>query len=342
VPVGNDGETLVADSSTSTGLSYRANFAAGKNKIINGDFGIWQRGTSFTSPTANAYTADRWLQSFAVAPTTYSVTQQTFTPGTAPVAGYEGSTFYRGTITTVGSNTAWEHKQRIEDVRTFAGQTVTISFWAKADSSRTGRIFFYQVFGTGGSTAVYSTAYNFSLTSSWQRFTQTVSIASISGKTIGTGSYLEATIEQPAASGSVIDIWGVQVEAGSTATAFQTATGTIQGELAACQRYYFRLVTGNAGAFMNAHYYSSTQINATVTFPVTMRITPTLDVGTGTDYYLFIKGTNDGINSLTLGSDSNPQTGSVFNNSQASGVAGYAGYLYSANASAYVGFSSEL
>jgi hypothetical protein len=237
VPVGNDGETLVADSSASTGLSYRANFAAGKNKIINGDFGIWQRGTSFTSPAANAYTADRWIQSFAVAPTTYSVTQQTFTPGTAPVAGYEGSTFYRGTITTVGSNTAWEHKQRIEDVRTFAGQTVTISFWAKADSSRTGRIFFYQVFGSGGSASVYSTAYNFSLTSSWQRFTQTVSIASISGKTIGTGSYLEATIEQPAASGSVIDIWGVQVEAGSTATAFQTATGTIQGELSACRRY---------------------------------------------------------------------------------------------------------
>jgi hypothetical protein len=237
--VGSNGETLVADSSTSTGLRYTSNFAAGKNAIINGAFNVWQRGTSFTSPTSNTtYTADRWLTGYSVAPTTYSVSQQAFTAGTAPVAGYEGTYFYRGTITTAGSNTAWEHKQRIEDVRTFAGQTVTLSFWAKADSSRTGRVFFLQNFGSGGSGSVYSTAYNISLTTSWTRFTQTVSIASVSGKTIGTGSYLEATIEQPSANGSVIDIWGVQVEAGSVATAFQTATGTIQGELAACQRYF--------------------------------------------------------------------------------------------------------
>jgi len=315
-------------------------YAAGKNKIINGNMNIWQRGTSFTSPAANAYTADRWLQSFAVAPTTYSVTQQTFTPGTAPVAGYEGSTFYRGTITTVGSNAAWEHKQRIEDVRTFAGQTVTISFWAKADSSRTGRIFFYQVFGTGGSTAVYSTAYNFSLTSSWQRFTQTVSIASISGKTIGTGSYLEATIEQPAASGSVIDIWGVQVEAGSTATAFQTATGTIQGELAACQRYYYLHASVNGDQIGIATYNQTTESLSHVKFPVTMRTSPTLSATSGTNYYsVWVSNVNDGINSLTIfGSGVN--AAGLFNATESSGVAGTAGRLQ--NTSGFVAFVAEL
>lgn len=69
---------------------------AGKNKIINGDFGVWQRGTSFTNPasSANIYTADRWVLDFANAnPTSASITQQTFTPGAAPVAGYEGRFF---------------------------------------------------------------------------------------------------------------------------------------------------------------------------------------------------------------------------------------------------------
>ena len=50
--VGNNGETLVADSSQSTGLRWGNNygFTAGKNKIINGDFRINQR--AFTSNTA--------------------------------------------------------------------------------------------------------------------------------------------------------------------------------------------------------------------------------------------------------------------------------------------------
>ena len=50
---GADGTILVADSSTSTGLAwqpYGAIQVAGKNKFINGDFSIWQRGTSFTNP----------------------------------------------------------------------------------------------------------------------------------------------------------------------------------------------------------------------------------------------------------------------------------------------------
>jgi hypothetical protein len=55
--VGNNGETLVADSAATTGLRYQGNQAAGKNVFINGAFDIWQRGTSFTT---FVYTADRW------------------------------------------------------------------------------------------------------------------------------------------------------------------------------------------------------------------------------------------------------------------------------------------
>ena len=145
VPVGNDGETLVADSSTSTGLRYQGNFAAGKNKIINGDFGIWQRGTSFSNPANATYVADRWFVELDGSSFTRTISQQTFTPGTAPVAGYEGQYFLRWNTSVAGtSNTIQALSQRIEDIRTLSGQTVTLSFWAKADASRALTVYAYQ------------------------------------------------------------------------------------------------------------------------------------------------------------------------------------------------------
>jgi hypothetical protein len=273
VPVGNDGETLVADSSTSTGLSYQANFAAGKNKIINGDFGIWQRGTSFTNPTVNQYLADRWFfgggSNF-----TGTISAQTFTPGTAPVAGYEGTYFWRFN----GSATTPSLLTRLEDVRTFAGQTVTFSFWAKANTSfATGVMNMYQYFGSGGSTGVDNTVSGVTLTTSWTRYSFTISIPSIAGKTIGTGSYLQPLINFSTMSSNTVDIWGVQVEAGSTATAFQTATGTIQGELAACQRYY-QTASKNYVAWAE----STTIASGSVLLPVVMRTAPTIAIVSGT------------------------------------------------------------
>jgi hypothetical protein len=241
--VGNNGETLVADSSATTGLRWQGNYAAGKNKIINGDFGVWQRGTSFTNPGVNAYTADRWLVAKDGSGATVTVSQQTFTPGAAPVAGYEGQFFFRYAQSVAGSGATFNIvSQRIEDVRQLAGQTVTVSFYAKAASALTlASIDLAQVFGGGGSGSV-NTALSGSLaiTTSWTRFTYTVSLPSISGKTIGTNPYLAFRIFLPNNAIQTLDLWGVQIEAGSTASPFQTATGTKQGELAACQRYYWR------------------------------------------------------------------------------------------------------
>lgn len=283
--VGNNGETLVADSSTSTGLRYQGNYAAGKNKVINGDFGIWQRGTTFSNPASLAYTADRFAIYYDGAGATRTISQQTFTTGTAPVAGYEGKYFYRYAVSVAGSsNTANLLRQYIEDVQTFAGQTATISFWAKAASALTmPSIQVTQNFGTGGSpsagvdTTVTSSV---AVTTSWQRFTYTVSVPSISGKTLGTGnnSALELRFFLPVgASTFTFDIWGVQMEAGSVATAFQTATGTIQGELAACQRYYYRFPSNGNNNQTYATGFAATTgfIIAPMFMPVTMRTTPT-------------------------------------------------------------------
>jgi hypothetical protein len=132
---GSNGESLVADSSTSTGLRYIGNYAAGKNTLINGDYGVWQRGTSITIPNgAWTFAADRWQAYMTYSAGSCTVSRQTFTPGTAPVAGYEGQYFLRVTAPTTGTSSL-NFRQLIENVQTFAGQTMTVSFWAKASAS---------------------------------------------------------------------------------------------------------------------------------------------------------------------------------------------------------------
>ena len=275
LPVGSDGQTLVANSSQTTGLAYTNNFAAGKNVIINGDFRVWQRGTSFTNPASLAYTTDRFNVYWDGTGATRTISQQTFTPGTAPVAGYEGAYFYRYAQSVAGSsNTVNLLIQPIEDVRVFAGQSAVLSFWAKADASRSITAAVNQNFGSGGSGAVSTTMTGTaSVTTSWQRFTFTVAVPSISGKTIGTSSSLDLRIALPSGVTQTIDIWGVQLEAGSVATAFQTATGTLQGELAACRRY-LPAFNGTGEDFMGYAYASNGGIY-TLPFDVVARTAPT-------------------------------------------------------------------
>ena len=245
-------------------------FIAGKNQCINGAFDVWQRGTSFSS---NVYTADRWQTQTNK---TLTVSRQAFTVGAAPVAGYEGTFFLRQTYSADGSYGALQTK--LEDVRLFAGQTITLSYWAKADATYSNTPSVSQNFGTGGSSAVGTNGTTHNITTTWTRYSSTITLPSISGKTIGTNSFFmlqPILIESTGA--RTIDIWGVQVEAGSVATAFQTATGTIQGELAACQRYYWR--TSSAQEYANhAIGFCATTTSAmfVVNMPVAMRVKPTV------------------------------------------------------------------
>ena len=272
-------------SAIQTQLNQKPEFVAGKNKIINGDFNIWQRGTSFTPAAGNAlvYTADRFFSQRNGTGATVTVSQQTFTPGTAPVSGYESSFFgrYAQTVAGSGGTYAIAFGQNIEDVRTFAGQTITISFWAKADSAREVTVGFNQIFGSGGSSSVNVAAGDRTLSTSWARYSSTVTIPSISGKTIGTSSHLQfyfspITVNQI----QTFDIWGLQIEAGSVATPFQTATGTVQGELAACQRYYYRSTTDGVAGYANfatsRGAKSTTQVEIPFPVPVQMRIVPNI------------------------------------------------------------------
>jgi hypothetical protein len=244
-------------------------FAAGKNKILNGDFGIWQRGTSFSSPATNTYLADRWCLEYNGTGATRTISQQTFTPGSAPVAGYEGTYFLRYNQSVAGTGGSFNLlEQRIEDVRTFAGQTVTLSFWAKASATTVlPRINLVQI-AAGG--AEFDFATSVSIGTTWTRYSYSVAVGSLAGLSISANSSLRLDFRLPLNSTFTVDFWGVQLEAGSTATPFQTATGTIQGELAACQRYYQNRWTGTG------KFYTSTTAQCYEVLPVQMRVAPTL------------------------------------------------------------------
>jgi hypothetical protein len=331
-------------------LRYTALFGANKNKIINGDFYVNQR--AFTSTTTSStYGFDRWLSNMVDGTTTYSA--QTFTPGAAPVAGYEGTNFAR--LVTIGQTLSTAQStlsQKIEDARTFANQTITISFWAKANSG-TPKIAteLVQNFGSGGSASVTNYAGQSTLTTSWARYNVSFAIPSISGKTVGTSSFLglnlwvSAGTDFNARTGSLgiqtntFDIWGVQVEAGSVATAFQTATGTFQQELAACQRYYWRTGGIQYGYLLSAgNGYSATLVQPYVSFPCTMRIAPT-----SVDYNLIQVSdgvTNTDVSLLTL-YYATPNT-AVFV-ATTTGATQYRYYaLIAKTTGAYLGFSAEL
>ena len=225
----------IADNAVTTPKVADSTFLANRNRIINGNFDVWERGTSFAGVTATGYQADRWEVQPA-AGCTMTITRQAFTAGQTDVP-YEPTYFLRTDITTAGSANA-EISQKIEDVRTFAGQTVVASFYAKSTTgTQTLNCRFHQDFGSGGSTRVTTGIAAKVLTSSWQKFSFTLTLGSVSGKTIGSSSWLGFNFYWANSdTANDVDLAQVQVEAGSTVTPFEYKS--IGQEFAACQRYY--------------------------------------------------------------------------------------------------------
>ena len=333
-----------------------APFVAGKNKIINGDFGIWQRGTSFT--TNYAYTADRFIPYFAGAGASQTISQQTLTPGS--ISNYESQYFMRnivvaGTDTTNNQNTIIQY---IENVQTLTGQ-VTVSFWAKANSGtpKIG-VGLQQNFGSGGSAGILLNGQSATISTSWARYSFTFALPSISGKTIGAGSSIASVLYFSAGSvnatyagfnalqSNTFDIWGWQVEAGSVATPFTTATGTLSGELAACQRYFY-IKNGANGASGTSEmiglgtFYNSTIFRCPLQFPVQMRTAPSFVSANSANYFQILgNSTNNQYSTVTL--DYSTPTACDLNVTVSGATGGQSAWLQTNSGSAFLQFSAEL
>ena len=273
-----------------------------KNRIINGNMAIAQRGTSAVT-TDESFPVDRFQ--LQVVNANLSLVQSS----TAP-AGFNYS--IAATVTSTTSSAVTDRSRLFQNIEGFNvadldwgtanAKTITISFWARSTVTGT---YSGNVSNYGGNR---SYIFTYALTAN----TWTYVTATIPGDTTGTwlktnsggmvlnpitfncganyqgtaGSWIAgdargtsgSTYLATSNSGAVFNITGVQLEVGSTATSFDYRPyGT---ELMLCQRYYEKTVT-NTGLIWTGDATNGNNYYLTGLFFVLKRATPTF-TGTGT------------------------------------------------------------
>lgn len=275
------------------------------NRIINGAFAFWQRGTSQT--TTGYGSADRWQ--FAQSGGTTTQSRQSFAVGDT-LGNSSPSFFLRNSISgqSLASHFA-QTSQRLEGVNSYASQTITVLGWARR-SSGTGNMAMSldQSFGTGGtpSASINGTGQTVTLTSSWAAFAVTFSVLSITGKTLGSNGNDFLAVNFWTSAGSDfnsrtnslgiqiidVDLWGIHIKVGTHTTAAVDLYNQpeLGPELARCQRYFSKsysidITPGTAAAVGAAVINTGPQTPLTGRFdlvinkfPQTMRTPPAVTV----------------------------------------------------------------
>lgn len=219
----------------------RANIGAGvlagyRNKIINGDFSIWQRGQSFTvNAGAAVYTADRWLV-FNTTNQTATVTRFTFPNGDQENSALAAS--FSAAPTT--GNIFFLH--RIEGAKTLTGRQATITAKITGPTTINNASFGLNrklnAATTQGDIALASIP-NFTSNGNFIKKTATFNIPNISVSGALSGDYLECVIKlEPRVSGTYAIARASLVEGDATKDADPFPPRHIQEELSLCQRYY--------------------------------------------------------------------------------------------------------
>jgi hypothetical protein len=281
--------TVDADGRLTTASATPIFVTGDANLLVNGDWQVNQTGT-VTYTAATGYTFDQWQMTEGTS-AVVDFGRQSHTVGEPLGAGNGEPTYFaRFDRTTTGSTTSTVF-QPIEDVRTASGATVTISFYARAT---TGSMKFdttlTQYFGGGGSADVTpaSGRKTHTLTSSFARYTHTATMASISGKTLGTGHYLKFAMEFGVAEAGVVevDISDVMVQVGSAASPFPRRS--LSREYALCLWYYeVKNSTGALNVQLGTGVWNdTTHVLAQLCF-VRKRTTPSIDDSDPSHFKMF-------------------------------------------------------
>ncbi len=289
--------------------------SADRNRIINGQFDIWQRETSF-SPLNDLYTADRWItvnQSSGFGAITWNVNRVSFSFGQILVPEQpEFYLDYQG-FTVGGTGTeAFNIHQRIEGSETLAGKTVTVSFYAKGNPAGTVHLNIAQGFenpAVGPEPPVEQQSVAINLTNTFQRFVVQFNLPPVTGKVTSgvhslrlrwwtqTGPNYAAIAPtvgpfinngNPFTYSGVMSLANVQLEEGDIASQFEKKLPN--DELIRCQRYYQK--SYQQGVFAGAGLPVSTERRGEIyidsdsnfsgafshSFATSMRASPTISV----------------------------------------------------------------
>jgi hypothetical protein len=359
-------------------VQQSTNYFAGKNFIINGNMNISQRGTSISSVTADTYMIDRFLSRFSNGGT-YTLSQESDAP-----AGFSKS--YKSLVTTANASPAsgdrafLVYKNEGNVVQNLAygsasAKTVTVSFWVKSNVTGTYVLELFNV--TGGTNKDIGKTYSISSSGTWEKKSLTFSgdtaqaIVADSAERLSLIWYLMAgsvytsgtlpstwsnavdanraagqTANVASAINNYFQITGVQMEIGSIATEFQLSSGTLQGELAAAQRYYYRLVGGQAfSSFAVGNVFDGTRALMQWNLPTTMRVAPTVLDTTGTaSNYRVLYGSSSSATSVVPSLDTATTESVLVLATVASGLTAANACILQANntTTAYLGVSAEL
>ena len=276
-PVGAFGNQVLA-----TENRYDASKLIGsgrKNVLINGDFKISQRGdyTSATAVTDDAYYLDRWKM--RESGTAITITHNKDISITE--AGGDGIKTNSAKIDITSSASGyWALRQIVEDYAAVSGQTVTFSCWVRGVGPKV----FFRLWSIG------NIGHGHALTEDWQLYTETFSLPaftqaadSSNGCVITIGNYAEANVYNHTNDWCELALF--QVEIGRSPTPFEFRTEA--EELALCQRYCVVYGDDDEVHLGIGAAYNSTNINLTVSTPVTMRSQPAVSrVNNGSNVWL--------------------------------------------------------
>lgn len=317
----NDGN---GDDPRTTGQKINSNFqsllsrAQPRNLMINGDFSVWQRGTSQTSSGYGS--DDRWRNTSAGS--TKVASRQTHTLGSSSPTG-NPKYYARTNVTSVaGAGNLVIKEHQIDGVLKTSGETVTLSFWAKADAGKDIAIEFVQDFGSGGSPSAIVTGIGvttFTLTTGWAKYTATVFIPGVSGKILGAngddftevifwfdaGSNFDSRTNTLGQQSGTFDISSVQLEIGDVATDFEFTHPADQ--LARCQRYFERIDIASGGGIATSHNTGATTSIGTLQY-IRKRSVPTVGINTTGSTHVTLGGGSTAITITPITTSENATT----------------------------------